>query len=261
MKALFVIALSILAAVPAQADVLYSQPPAASGVVLVSSRAYPNPSDADIYVYDSFIAPADAAISEVRWRGGYVNSAPYGHAVDFSVFFYESTAGGTEPLVGRPEGEDETIFFARYFTGGAASETPAGTVSNTAMYDYRFVLPAPLDVTAGVKYWIRIEGYQPVTPDWGIAAGTGGNDKNFRFVSGLGEFQVAPHDAAFTLLGSGSTAACSADVNESGSVDVRDFMFVIGNWRATSGPADVNGSGSVDVQDLIAVIRAWGPCP
>ena len=110
MKQLFFIALLLLAAIPAQADVLYTQPPAASGVVLVSSRAYPNPSDSDIYVYDSFIPQTDAMISEVRWRGGYVNGAPYGHVVDFSVFFYESIAGGSEPLVGRPEGETRRSF-------------------------------------------------------------------------------------------------------------------------------------------------------
>ena len=250
-----------LAAVPAQAGVLYTQPPAASGVVLVSSRAYPNPSDSDIYVYDSFIPQADAMISEVRWRGGYVNNAPYGRVINFSVFFYESTAGGSEPLVGRPEGEDETIFFAHYFTEGDAGEAPAGTVNNTTMYDYRFVLPAPLAVTAGVKYWIRIEGYQPVAPDWGIAAGTGGDGKYFRYVSGLSQFQSPLNDAAFTLLTPGSTVSCPEDVDNGGSVDVKDFMFIIRNWRAAGGPADVNDSGLVDIQDLIAVIRAWGPCP
>jgi len=261
MKQLFFIALLLLAAVPVQADVLYTQPPDASGELLISSQAYPSGSDSDMYVYDNFSVPADGTISEVRWRGGYANGAPYGHVVDFSVFFYESIAAGTEPHIDRPEQGDETIFFAKYYAGGTADETPAGTVNNTTMYDYRLVLPAPLNVTAGVKYWIRVEGYQPVAPDWGIARGTGGDGKHFRYVTGLHQYQAPPNDAAFTLLTSGSSTTCSADVNASGRVDFKDFMFIISNWRATGGTADVNGSGLVDIQDLIAVIRAWGPCP
>ena len=261
MKQLFFIALLLFVAVPIQAGVLYTQPPGGSGDLLISTRAYPSGSDSDMYVYDSFISPADAAISEVLWRGGYVQGAPYGHVIDFSVFFYESIAAGTEPHVDKPEWDDETIFFARYFAGGNANETVAGTVNNTTMYDYRFVLPTPLDVTAGVKYWIRIEGHQPVAPDWGIVAGTGGNGQHFRYAAGLNTFQFAPNDTSFTLITPTTPASCPADVNDSGIVDVKDFMFVIRNWRATGGPADVNSSGSVDVQDLITVIREWGPCP
>ena len=55
----------------------------------------------------------------------------------------------------------------------------------------------------------------------------------------------------------------SADVNESGSVNVDDLLTIINGWGACGVPSaacagDVTGNGSVDVDDLLAVINAWG---
>jgi uncharacterized membrane protein len=59
-------------------------------------------------------------------------------------------------------------------------------------------------------------------------------------------------------------AACPADTDGSGGVDVDDLVTVILGWGACAPPADcpgdVNDSGAVDVDDLVAVILAWGPC-
>jgi hypothetical protein len=52
-----------------------------------------------------------------------------------------------------------------------------------------------------VKYWIRIEGFQPIYPDWGIARGIGPNNSHFRFSTGAAMFQFATGDTNFSLIG------------------------------------------------------------
>lgn len=67
-------------------------------------------------------------------------------------------------------------------------------------------------------------------------------------------------------------AACPADINHSGAVNVDDLLAVINGWGPcpappTSCPADIapagppQGNGQVNVDDLLAVINGWGPCP
>jgi hypothetical protein len=180
--------------------ILYSQPPDGTGSLIASSWVYPDGSDADMYAYDNFMLTDNADVTEVHWRGGYAYGAMYGRVQDFSVYFYESIAAGTEPHISRPDGE-ETIYLARYFVGGIASETFAGNYGGVSMYDYSYTFPTPVHLTAGVKYWIRIEGYQLVYPDWSMSKATGGNGQYFRYSTGLHMFQFVPGDTAFTLLG------------------------------------------------------------
>ena len=49
------------------------------------------------------------------------------------------------------------------------------------------------------------------------------------------------------------------DVNQDGTVDVGDLLFLMSNWGA-AGPTDIDGSGSTDVADLLALMAAWGSC-
>ena len=178
--------------------VVFQQPPSSGGGVLVSSWLDPNGSDADMYVYDSFVLPAATAVTEVRWRGGYLYGAPYGHVTNFTITFYASTAGDTQPLCTNPQLPETYLAF--YDVGGIAGETAAGSVGGIAMYDYDFVLPTAFMASAGTKYWVRIEGVQVGYPDWGIAVGTGGNAQHFQFSTGAAQFAFAGGDAAFTLL-------------------------------------------------------------
>jgi hypothetical protein len=57
-------------------------------------------------------------------------------------------------------------------------------------------------------------------------------------------------------------AACPADVDGSGVIDVNDLVAVILAWGPCPPecPEDVDGNGAVDVNDLVAVILGWGPC-
>ncbi len=55
-------------------------------------------------------------------------------------------------------------------------------------------------------------------------------------------------------------AACPADTNGDGTVDVTDLIEVVVAWGTSDPAADVTGDGVVDVTDLVEVILAWGPC-
>jgi hypothetical protein len=57
-------------------------------------------------------------------------------------------------------------------------------------------------------------------------------------------------------------AACPADTDDDGDVDVDDLLAVIRDWGPCAGCAgDIDGDGDVDVDDLLALIGGWGACP
>ncbi|HRQ74486.1 MAG TPA: hypothetical protein PK098_01050 [Phycisphaerales bacterium] len=57
----------------------------------------------------------------------------------------------------------------------------------------------------------------------------------------------------------------SPDFNESGTVDVLDLLYLLGNWGVCpmrgACAADLNCDGTVDVLDLLILLGAWGPYP
>ncbi len=180
-------------------NVVYSQPPAAAGGLIPSSRVDPDGSNGDVYAYDSFVLAADTAIREVRWRGGYAAGGAYGMATNFRLTFYASTANNTQPLANSPDTPE--VFLADFLVGGNAGEAAAGSVGGVAMYDYAYVLPTAFPATAGVTYWLRIEAYQAALADWGIASGTGGNGSYYRFTIMPRIFATIPgKDTSFSLL-------------------------------------------------------------
>jgi hypothetical protein len=182
------------------ANAVYGQSPSAAGGLIASSRVSPGGSDRDSYAYDAFALSADAAIREVRWRGGYESGGTYGFVSDFTVTFYASTANNAQPLCTNPH-LSETTYLATFTVRGNAGETVAGSFGGTTIYDYAFVLPVPFQATAGVKYWIRIEALQSSLADWGISVGTGGDGSYYRFLAGSMQFATVPgQDIAFGLL-------------------------------------------------------------
>ena len=202
-----------------QAVVVFEQPPAPAGGLIASSWLDPNGSDADMYAYESFIVPSNVPITEVRWRGGYVYGAPYGHVTNFTITFFESSVGGSQPHITNPQLPE--IYLAKYNVGDNAGETPVAIVGGAQMNDYGFVLPTPFQAGAGVKYWIRIEGVQIGYPDWGIALGTGGDSHHFAFSTGAARFFVGVGDTSFQLIappGPYFTIAASASPDVGGSV-------------------------------------------
>ena len=58
-------------------------------------------------------------------------------------------------------------------------------------------------------------------------------------------------------------AACPADTNCSGDVNVFDLLQLLGNWGSCPVPCppDTNSDGIVNVTDLLSLLAAWGPCP
>lgn len=185
-----VAAFGFLLACPAQGEVVvFEQPPNPAGGLIPSSWVDPDGSDADMYCYDSFIMPSDQVITAVRWRGGYIYGAPYGRVFDFTLTFYESIAGGSQPHCGNPQLPE--FYLAFYDVGGIAGETYAGTFGGIPMYDYYFALPTPFPVPANTKDWLRVEASQPTYPDWGIAVGTGGDGQHFYFSTGAAQFGFA----------------------------------------------------------------------
>ncbi|MCH8260355.1 MAG: hypothetical protein IIC46_09120 [Planctomycetes bacterium] len=61
------------------------------------------------------------------------------------------------------------------------------------------------------------------------------------------------------------TGNCPWDLDGTGSVGVKDLLFLLGTW----GPcppkedcsADFDNTGDVGVKDLLVLLGAWGPCP
>jgi hypothetical protein len=252
MKSASVIVLTAAVSMSARADVVYSQPHDSTGTLRQSSWMYPDGSDYDWFIWDSFIIPAPESITEIRWRGGYLYGGMYSSTVpSFTIAIYPSIAANTEPDVVHPP-------LVEYQTGNDANETPAGVFGGTAMYDYTFTMPVTFQAEAGVKYWLHIYADQSSIPEWGFASGSGGNGAHFRRHSEY-MFQMAPGDCAFAIVA--EPAACGADIDANGTVGINDLLALLAGWGGPAGPADVDGNGIVNVNDLLVLLASWGACP
>lgn len=201
-----------LLTIGANAAVVFTQPPAGSGLLL-SSWWTPNGSDYDRYVWDNFSLASSAPVTEVKWRGGFAYGG--GTLTGFTITFYASIVGNSQPNI-------VAGALTTYTVTGNAGQTAAGTFGGVAMYDYDFVLPTPFQAVAGTVYWIQIEAAEPGIPDWGLATGAG-DGVNFQQFAYVGEkyFSFGPGDAAFTLLTSDSaiySVAASASPAGSGTI-------------------------------------------
>jgi len=195
-----ILAVALSLALPARAQVVFSQPIAPAGGLNVSSWIPPNGNNADVYAWDDFTLAFTQTITRVQWRGGYAFGGLFGQAYDFRVSFFASGAGGTQPLITAfPSHPSAETVIATFHTLGTAGETSFGTIGGVTMYDYDFVLPTPVTLQGGVKYWFRVVALQPTMPDWGMATASGGDGLHYRFIESFHTFQVVPHDLAFTL--------------------------------------------------------------
>ena len=214
LHALVLATLSFAVTSSSAATVVYDQPHTGTGTLYQSSWWLEDGSDWDQLTWENFTLSSDTAITQVQWRGGYQYNAQYGPLINFTVSFYPSIAAGTEPDIAHPP-------LAEYTTGGTANQTPVGNFGGVAMYDYSFTLPAAFIANASTKYWVEILANQPSIPDWCLAAGSGGNSSHFRFVEGLGMYQMVPGDVAFRLLASDAptfTIAATAEPPQAGTV-------------------------------------------
>ncbi len=244
---LFTLALAALAAslaLPsAPAAQVFNQPHDGSGAVHKSSWYAPDGLDGDEYAWDSFTLASSAAITEIRWRGGYAYGAGQAPVYDFDISIYRSIGAGTQPDLGAGGR------LVHYTAGGNCNETSVGTFGGTPVYDYRFTLPVVFQAAAGTKYWVQIEASQGVRPliywppDWGLCNATGGDNHYFRFIVG-GQYQNITGDCAFSLYGSNTST-----VNIAASVD-------------PPGAGTVSGAGAYPVNSTAQLIAAanagWG---
>ena len=195
--------------ISASAGVVYTQPPAGGGL-LPSAWWSPNGSDYDQYAWDNFSISSNAPVTEVKWRGGFYYGNPTNSITGFTIAFYSSIVGGSQPNIATASP------LATYTVSGNPGQTSAGTNGGVAMYDYDFLLPTPFQAVAGTVYWIQIEAAQTGIPDWCLAGGSGGNGVYFKQFAYIGDkyFLLGSGDAAFTLL-TADTAIYSVAANAS----------------------------------------------
>jgi len=208
-KALALLATLTLAA---NASEVFGKPADPIGGLNRSSWVFPDGTDSDEYAWDEFTLTETQTITEVHWRGGYVLGAPYGHATDFRVSFFDSNVSGFEPYITAfPSHESQETPIATFHTNGIAGESYAGFIGGHLMYNYTFKLPTPVTIQGGKKCWFRVVARQLVQPDWSMASGIGGDAHYFRYSTGTTKYDKPPHDLAFSLdadwvnLGSGLT--------------------------------------------------------
>jgi len=203
-KSLILLALIASFSTAARASVVYIQPHNGSGSLYQSAL---NGTDYDQLTWDMFRVTNSIAITEIRWRGGYLYGGAYsGRATNWTIAVYRDIANGFEPDIISPP-------FAIYSVSGNAGETVAGTFAGTTLYDYAFTLPSPFQATAGSNYWLLIQANQSGIPEWGMALGSGPYGGCFRRVAGMADwyFYRASGDLAFSLLASdGPTATIAA---------------------------------------------------
>ena len=89
----------LLLSIAANAAVVFTQPPTGSGGLLLSSWWSPNGSDYDQYVWDNFSVSSNLPVTEVKWRGGFAYGGSGGAVVGFTISFYFSIGGGSQPNV------------------------------------------------------------------------------------------------------------------------------------------------------------------
>jgi hypothetical protein len=243
----------------ADAVVVYSQPPSDGGALLQSSWWDPDGSDYDQYVWDDFTLPSAQAITAIAWRGGYdpTHFGMGGPVIDFTVEIWSSIEAGTQPDIGSVFAPNPLV---QYTVGGNAGETLAGTFGGTTMYDYHFTLPAPFQAAAGTKYWVQIEAWQHGIPDWGLAAGTGGDGNYFRRIANVGDifYQIVPGDAAFTLLAAGppiDTPTPTATPTATDTPVPSPTVTPTASPTPTPCTGDCNGDTQVTIAELVSMVE------
>lgn len=219
MKKILTALLLVLSTFIGRSAVVYTQPPAGGGL-LPSAWWTPNGSDYDQYAWDNFSISSNAPVTEVKWRGGCYYGSPTNSITGFTISFYSSIGGNSQPDIASVFAPNPLV---TYTVSGNPGQTSAGTVGGVAMYDYDFVLPTPFQATAGTVYWIQIEAAQAGIPDWCLAGGSGGNGVYFKQFAYVGDkyFLLGSGDAAFTLLTADTaiySVAASASPAASGTI-------------------------------------------
>ena len=99
-KSLILLALIASFSTAARASVVYIQPHNGSGSLYQSAL---NGTDYDQLTWDMFRVTNSIAITEIRWRGGYLYGGAYsGRATNWTIAVYRDIANGFEPDIISP---------------------------------------------------------------------------------------------------------------------------------------------------------------
>jgi hypothetical protein len=211
----------------------------------------------------------------------------FGEDFDGEIYICDQDGGEIFKIIQAPPVNDNCLGAQLISVGTTAFSTDAsstdgpdeagcglGQIHNDIWY--RFL--APCDGTAtisvcGASFDTRMAGYFncPAGPGETLACNDdacgSASEVSFPVVTGS-LYRVRIGSTAPGVTGSGSVVftctagpVCPSDIDNSGSTDIDDLLFVINNWGAGPGnPADVDGDNDVDIDDLLLVINGWGPC-
>lgn len=135
-------------------------------------------------VFDNFTLNAKTLITDVHWVGGYFNPTVQAPISSFLVQIWSDAGGPGAALLADSQ-------------GGVANETlvPA----TTATYTYSIDLTTAFVAEANTTYWLSIQPTLVFPPQWGWAAGSGGDSVAYQDIFGGRNLQRL--DLAFSLTG------------------------------------------------------------
>ncbi len=195
-KLLLLAAATSLSAFGFGQTILYDKMTGATGGIIQSAWWEPNGTDYDVYTWDDFTLTANSTVNEVYWRG----AGPDGIS-GFSIRFYESIGGGSQPkITALPENETPADYLKGYDVSGIAGAT---AVPGTSLFEYHYSLPTSLTLQGNTKYWVKVTANMTTFPFWGMATSTSalGDGRNFRYFTGGPYFLPGNGDTAFQLRG------------------------------------------------------------
>jgi hypothetical protein len=170
----------------ASATQLYTQPWDGSGNAYASQNAT-NSLGLFAQVYDNFTLGTTARVTNAQWGGEYFNPASHGTITGWTVNVYGDNSG-------QPGG-----LLSSTHVSGTGNETFLTTANKFPVYNYSVDLASPFTAVGGTKYWLDVYPDLRFPPQWGWAAGTGGDSVAHQNFFGFGAQLAA--DMAFTLNG------------------------------------------------------------
>ncbi|MEM9083025.1 MAG: GC-type dockerin domain-anchored protein [Planctomycetota bacterium] len=214
---------------------------------------------------DDFTMAEDTTITGIEWSGGYFQlggDGPIPVEDDFVIVIYADDNGSVgDPVTGFLVGNDVN-------RTDSGSGIPDPTQNDPPVVIFSYSATIDFDATAGVKYWLSIEGNTPGPEgnEWGWSArNAAGGNSYFTFDRpggspwiAIGDFQP-PIEFHFTLK---AATGCRVDVTSDAVVDFFDVAS-FQNAVASQTPAgDFNNNQEYEESDVLGFLNAFeAGCP
>jgi hypothetical protein len=180
--------------------------------ILELRYSYAAPSNAFSEIYDDFTSATTTNVQAIAWQGVYCDqrflvplAVPQPAARSFRVAVFPDLNDSPPVLTTTPIAQftlspadaHEELEFS--FVSNDAVTCGSKYPASFAYYKYSAMLPAPVQVSAGVKYWLRIQAELSNTEIlWGWRVGLLDNAKTVMAIGGGTRFTYAT-DCAFAL--------------------------------------------------------------